>query len=98
MVRGSVPAGRRLESRDMAIILPYPMTIQQIRVLQEFRRLTTETLTAEAIQAIRHPVGGGDAPATSLAAQGYLTPGEGSFTLTQKGKDFLALDPKPEDS
>jgi hypothetical protein len=81
----------------MAIIMSQPMTAQEIRVLQEYRRLAAETLTAEAIRGIRHPVGGGEEPAHSLAAKGYLTSVDGaSFTLTQKGKDFLALDVKPE--
>ncbi len=80
----------------MAIILSHPMTSQEIRVLQEFRRLATETLTAEAIQAIKHPVGGGEEPAHTLAAKGYLTAEGPGFTLTQKGKEFNALDVKPE--
>jgi hypothetical protein len=82
----------------MAIILSHPMTAQEMRVLQEFRRLAADTLNIAAIKAIKHPVGGGDAPAVSLVAKGYLTTDEGreNFTVTQKGKDFLALDPKPE--
>ena len=46
----------------MAIILPHPMTVQEMRVLQEFRRVATETLNVTAIKAIKHPAGGGDAP------------------------------------
>lgn len=74
------------------------MTSQEIRVLQEFRRVSAETLTAEAIKAIKHPAGGGEAPAISLIAKGYLTADEGrtSFTLTEKAKEFLAYEPKPE--
>ena len=74
------------------------MTAQEIRVLQEFRRVAGETMTADAIKAIKHPAGGGDAPAISLIAKGYLTADDGkqSFTLTAKGKEFLAYDPKPE--
>src|SRR4029079_9017493 len=74
------------------------MTAQEIRVLQEFRRVATETLTAEAVRAIKHPTGGGDEPAISLIAKGYLTADDTrtSFTLTPKAKDFLAYDPKPE--
>ena len=72
------------------------MTEQEIRVLQEFRRIPTESLSADAIKAIKHPTGGGDAPARSLVAKGYLS-GEGDvFTLTPKAKEFLAFDPKPE--
>lgn len=74
------------------------MTPQEIRVLQEFRRVATETLPVDAIKAIKHPTGGGDAPAISLIAKGYLAADEGrtAFTLTEKAKEFLAFDPKPE--
>jgi len=74
------------------------MTPQEIRVLQEFRRTAAETLTSDAIKAIKHPSGGGEAPAISLIAKGYLTSDEArqSFSLTDKGKEFLAYDPKPE--
>ena len=80
------------------IILSHPMTSQQIRVLQEFRRLATQTLSIAAIKAVKHPAGGGEAPARDLVAKGYLTadPTAENFTLTQKGVDFLALDPKPD--
>ena len=74
------------------------MTPQEIRVLQEFRRVTSDTLPVAAIKAVKHPVGGGEAPALSLVQKGYLTADDGlqNFTLTQKAKDFLAYDPKPE--
>jgi len=74
------------------------MTAQEIRVLQEFRRVVSDTLSLAAINAIKHPSGGGDAPAFALVAKGYLTVDDGreSFALTQKAKDFLAYDPKPE--
>jgi hypothetical protein len=74
------------------------MTPQEIRVLQEFRRMTTETMALAAIKAIKHPVGGGEAPALSLVQKGYLTADEArqNFTLTAKAKEFLAYDPKPE--
>jgi hypothetical protein len=74
------------------------MTEQEIRVLQEFRRLAIESLPVTTIKAIKHPVGGGEAPALSLVQKGYLTADEDrqNFALTQKAKDFLAYDPKPE--
>ena len=74
------------------------MSAEEIRVLQEFRRVTSGTLTIAVIKAIKHPTGGGEAPAFALVAKGYLTVDDGkeSFTLTQKAKDFLAYDPKPE--
>jgi hypothetical protein len=74
------------------------LTVQEIRVLQEFRRLATETLGAAAVKAVKHPIGGGEAPAFSLIDKGYLTVDavRENFTLTPKGKEFLAYDPKPE--
>src|ERR1700720_3570290 len=85
-------SARTLESPRMLI---KGMTPQEIRVLQEFRRMTTETMALAAIKAIKHPTGGGEAPAFSLIQKGYLTADEASqsFTLTQKAKDFLAYDP-----
>jgi hypothetical protein len=80
----------------MAIILPHPLTVQEIRVLQEFRRLGAETLPVEKIKAIKHPVGGGEAPAVSLAGKGYLAAEGESFTLSEKAREFLAIDVKPE--
>ncbi|MBK5258999.1 MAG: hypothetical protein JJE51_05350 [Thermoanaerobaculia bacterium] len=82
----------------MAIILPHPMNPQEMRVLQEFRRIPADTLSVAAIKAIKHPSGGGESPAVSLVAKGYLTTDSSSetFTLTEKAKAFLALDPKPE--
>ena len=38
------------------------MTPQEIRVLQEFRRLSAETMGVATITAIKHPIGGGDVP------------------------------------
>lgn len=82
----------------MPIVLPYPLTTQEFRVLQEFRRLAAETLPVATIKAIKHPVGGGEAPAIGLADKGYLTASDSrdSFTLTEKAREFLAIDFKPE--
>jgi hypothetical protein len=87
-----------LYNRLMAIIMSHPMTAQEMRVLQEFRRIAAETMPVAAINAIKHPAGGGEAPAVSLVSKGYLTADSGaqSYTLTEKGKEFLALDVKPE--
>ena len=80
----------------MPIILPHELTSAEIRVLQEFRRLTADTLPLETIKAIKHPTGAlAEAPAASLVGKGFLS-GEGeAFSVTQKGKDFLAIDAKP---
>jgi len=74
------------------------MTEQEIRVLQEFRRMAVETLGIDAIKAIKHPAGGGEGPAFSLVDKGFLTvdAARENFTLTRKAKDFLSYDPKPE--
>lgn len=74
------------------------MTEQEIRVLQEFRRVASESMSIAAIKAVKHPSGGGEAPALSLAEKGFLTPdgARETFTLTPKAKEFLAYDPKPE--
>src|SRR5688572_8221283 len=81
----------------MAIILPNGLTTQEIRVLQEFRRLNADSLPLEQIKAIKHPAGGGEVPAVSLVDKGYLeTNGsQEAFTITQKGKDFISVDAKP---
>ena len=69
-----------------------------MRVLQEYRRINSETMPIAAITAIKHPVGGGEAPALSLADKGFLATDAAreNFTLTQKAKDFLAIDVKPD--
>jgi hypothetical protein len=74
------------------------MTEQEIRVLQEFRRVGTESLTIAAVAAIKHPAGGGESPALSLAEKGFLTTDTAreNFALTEKAKEFLSYDPKPE--
>jgi hypothetical protein len=74
------------------------MTAEEIRVLQEFRRVQSDTMSLAAIKAIKHPTGGGEAPALSLIAKGYLSADDGrqNFQLTEKAKEFLAYDPKPE--
>lgn len=77
------------------IILPHDLTSQEIRVLQEFRRLNAETMTSDQIKAIKHPTGGGEQPAAALVGKGYLTADAGGFTLTGKSKAFLAIDARP---
>jgi hypothetical protein len=81
----------------MPIILPNGLTTPEIRVLQEFRRLNAEALPLETIKALKHPTGGGEAPAVALVQKGYLeTNGSSeSFILTQKAKDFLSIDARP---
>jgi hypothetical protein len=80
----------------VAIILPNGLTSDEIRVLQEFRRVGGDTMTRVAIAAIKHPAQGGEAPAVSLVTKGYLTSEPDGFTLTEQAKAFLSYDPKPE--
>ena len=82
----------------MAIVLPYDIDSQEMRILQEFRRVNAETLGLATIKAIRHPAGGGEAPAASLVEKGWLTADDAreNFTLTAKARDFLAIDARPE--
>ena len=57
----------------------------------------TEATTTRLIgKAIKHPIGGGDAPALSLVAKRYLAADGSNFSLTEKAKEFLAIDYKPE--
>lgn len=80
----------------MPIILPFGLTSEEMRVLQEFRRLNADTLPLEKIKAIKHPAGpGGEVPAASLVPKGYLTAEGDGFTVTAKAKEFLAIDAKP---
>ena len=82
----------------MRAMLIKGMTEQEIRVLQEFRRLAVESLGIAAIKAIKHPAGGGEGPAFSLVDKGMLTADAAreNFALTAKAKEFLSYDPKPE--
>ena len=81
----------------MAIILSHPLTPQEIRILQEFRRISVESAPMSALKAVKHPVGGGEAPVRGLVEKGYLTADTGgeTFTLTEKAREFLAIDYKP---
>lgn len=77
------------------IILPSDLISQEIRVLQEFRRLNAETMSSDQIKAIKHPAGGGEQPAAALVRKGYLTADPAGFGLTEKAKTFLAIDARP---
>lgn len=83
----------------MPIILSLPLSVPEIRVLQEFRRLSIETLSADAIKKIKHPTGRGEVPELSLIDKGYLTADAGreKYSLTDKAKSMLAIDHKPTD-
>ena len=78
------------------IIIPNGLSTQEIRVLQEYRRLKAETLSAEQIKGIKHPAGGGDGLALALVAKGWLAADGDGFTTTAKARELLALEPVPE--
>lgn len=77
------------------IILPNELTTQEIRVLQEFRRLNLDSMTPDQIKAIKHPAGGGEAPAAGLVAKGYLSADADGYRITETGKAFISVDVKP---
>lgn len=80
----------------MAINLPLGLSAEEIRVLQEFRRLNAETLPLDTIKAIKHPAGAvGEKPAVSLVTKGFLVAAEEGYSVTPSAKDFLAIDAKP---
>ena len=80
----------------MPINLPLGLSSEEIRVLQEFRRLNAETLPLDTIKAIKHPAGAvGEKPAVSLVTKGFLAAAEDGYSLTGPAKDFLAIDAKP---
>ncbi|HET7711566.1 MAG TPA: hypothetical protein VFL80_06515 [Thermoanaerobaculia bacterium] len=82
----------------MAIVLPFQLTIHEMRVLQEFRRIGAEAMPLSAIQAIKHPAPPPTDPAQSLVAKGYLIPdADQGFSLTAAAKEFLAIDARPEE-
>lgn len=79
------------------MVLTLGLTTQEIRVLQEFRRLGKTSMTLAEIAAIKHPAGGGEVPARSLATKTYLTEQQdGSFVLTDLATPVLSYDPAPE--
>jgi hypothetical protein len=78
------------------MLLPNGLTAQEIRILQEFRRVGRKSMSLADLRLVRHPVGGGDAPAWALAEKGYLAAEEGEvFSLTEQAEEFLSYDPKP---
>ena len=80
----------------MPIILPFDITVEERRVLQEYRRVGADSMSSDAIAAILNPPGrGGEAPAQSLAEKGYLTRGADGYATTAKAQAFLAIDAKP---
>lgn len=82
-----------LEFRCMK--MPHDLTAQEIRLLQEFRRLETKELGLEEIRAVKHPTGHPEAPVAPLVEKGFLTYRGGRLALTPRAEEFLSYDPKP---
>jgi len=79
------------------MVLTLGLTTQEIRVLQEFRRLGKDALTSAEIGAIKHPFPAEEGPERSLLSKGYLTAGEtDSFALTPLADPLLSYNPVPE--
>ena len=73
------------------------MTEQEIRVLQEFRRVAVETLTSpRSRRSSIRPAAARSGDITDR--QGLLTTDAAreNFALTPKAKEFLSYEPKPE--
>lgn len=79
------------------MLMPNGLTAQEIRILQEFRRLGADDLSLEQIKAIRHPAGDPEAPVWSLTDKGYLVPDDSRemLKLTEEAKAFLSYNPEP---
>ena len=75
--------------------LPEGLTAQEIRVLQEYRRVEKQSLTNAEIEAIKHPAGGGLAPAHALVGKGYLTSDGSAFHLADRASEILSFESKP---
>ncbi len=77
--------------------LPAGLKPEEIRVLQEYRRVGQTELEVGQLRAIRHPVDRGDEPLRGLVAKGFLTADGGGerFVLTERGKALLANSPEP---
>ena len=81
----------------MSIELPFPLTVPEMRLLQEYRRLGVESLSLEAIRAIKHPTSVPSDLAQALVAKGFLTFEGETFSLAENGKRFLERDVRPAD-
>ena len=77
--------------------MPHDLTAQEIRLLQEFRRLTSKQLTRGQLEGVRHPFGETGPAISGLLQKGFLTNGDAadSYGLTEKGEKFLSYDPVP---
>lgn len=80
----------------MAVNLPDGLTADQIRILQEFRRRKTTSLSMDEIASIRHPVGGGPEAVEALVAKGYLRrDAAGRIEIEPKGDALTGTDRLP---
>ena len=73
--------------------LPDGLRPDQIRILQEFRRLKRREMSRPEIRAIKHPVGGGEDALDGLVARHYLTKtDQDTYLLAEEGDRLLKID------
>jgi len=77
--------------------LPNGFRPEELRILQEYRRLARKSMTREEIDLIRHPASA-EGAIEGLLEKGYLVPsgGEGEYLLTPASEELLAVEPVPE--
>lgn len=80
----------------MSVKLPGGLRADELRILQEFRRLGRREMARTDIQAIRHPAGGGPEAIEGLLTKGYLSKTqEDVFVLDAKADELFAFQPMP---
>ncbi|HUF18841.1 MAG TPA: hypothetical protein VMS12_12430 [Thermoanaerobaculia bacterium] len=79
------------------MLMPNGLTPQEIRILQEFRRVGAEELPLDQIKAVKHPAGDPEAPVWTLAEKGYLAADDSRqmLSLTEEARAFLSYNPEP---
>lgn len=77
--------------------LPNGFRPEELRILQEYRRLGKKSMTREQIDAIRHPASA-EGAVEGLLEKGFLVPSgaEGEYELTASADELLAVEPVPE--
>lgn len=80
----------------MGIELPHGLRADEIRILQEFRRVGRGELSRAEIDAIRHPAGGGEEALKALITKGFIEGAGGeAYRLLGKGEELLRIDSVP---
>ena len=81
----------------MPMKLPNGFRPPELRILQEYRRLSRKAMSRAEIDAIRHPASA-EGAVEGLLEKGYLVPSgaEGEYALTPAAEELLAVEPVPE--